>query len=359
MPITNPSIVESAIKWAISIAEDDSHGYSQIHRWGNPDYDCSSLMISAYQQAGVPVKDQGASYTGNMKSAFMSLGFMDVTATIDQNSGSGLLPGDVLLNTVHHTAMYIGEYKGKANQIVHASIDEVGGIRGPSGGDQTGLEICIRSYYRYSKGGWDVILRYPDSAVVQTTNTIVLNADTMTPYIAIFGSEYQKVNYDKLRKSKVAGVMFWAGGVYSDTRIKRTSFINPNLGKMVSDCTKANMPYALYWDARSRTHIEADAECKSLYYIVAKYPPKLGLWIHLDSTMSKLINDDILNLYYRKITEWGLKDKCGLYITPTQLNRITWSRFEDKYYLWLIDHNIDIKTIDNQILQPELFEVPD
>lgn len=48
---------EKAVTWAIEIANDPAHGYDQDNRWG-PDYDCSSLVISAWQQAGVPVKQK-------------------------------------------------------------------------------------------------------------------------------------------------------------------------------------------------------------------------------------------------------------------------------------------------------------
>ena len=47
--------IEKAVTWALAIANDNTHGYDQQYRWG-PDYDCSSLIISAWQQAGVPVK---------------------------------------------------------------------------------------------------------------------------------------------------------------------------------------------------------------------------------------------------------------------------------------------------------------
>ena len=36
-------VIEKAVEWAISIANDNSHGYDQAHRDG-PDYDCSSLI---------------------------------------------------------------------------------------------------------------------------------------------------------------------------------------------------------------------------------------------------------------------------------------------------------------------------
>ena len=61
------SVAESALSWAIKIANDPSHGYSQASRWGNPDYDCSSFVISAYKAAGVPINTAIVNYTGNMQ----------------------------------------------------------------------------------------------------------------------------------------------------------------------------------------------------------------------------------------------------------------------------------------------------
>ena len=145
-------VIEDAVEWAIGIANDDSHGYDQTNRWG-PDYDCSSLVIQAWQNAGVPVKTQGASYTGNMYDAFIACGFIDVTSQVDLSSGSGVIRGDVLLNIINHTAMSIGN-----GQIVQASINEHGETTGGQTGDQTGREIYTRSYYNYP---WDKVLRYP------------------------------------------------------------------------------------------------------------------------------------------------------------------------------------------------------
>ena len=152
-------VVQKAIDWMVNLANDNSHGYDQIYRWGERgDYDCSSAVISAYQQAGVPVKTKGATYTGNMKSVFLKCGFKDVTSQVNRSTAAGMLPGDVLLNEVHHTAMYLGN-----GQEVEASINERGGATGGQPGDQTGREILIRSYRNYP---WDCVLRFPEDGSV-------------------------------------------------------------------------------------------------------------------------------------------------------------------------------------------------
>lgn len=143
--------VEKAVSWAQHIAADPRHGYDQLMRWG-PDYDCSSLVISAFEFAGVPVKTGGAVYTGNMKKVFLQHGFRDVTSSVDLATGRGCVRGDVLLNEVKHTALYLGD-----GRIVHASANENYKATGGQTGDQTGGEICERSYYN---SPWDCILRY-------------------------------------------------------------------------------------------------------------------------------------------------------------------------------------------------------
>ena len=158
------SIIESAVNFAIGIANDDTHGYSQDanKRWGNPDYDCSTLVITSYRQAGIPLK---STFTGNMKKDFIANGFKDITASVSLANGSGLIRGDVLLNEGKHTAIYIGN-----GQIVHASSSETGGKYGKSG-DQTGREVCTRSYYNYP---WNCVLRYPEDSAKGDTVMIEL-----------------------------------------------------------------------------------------------------------------------------------------------------------------------------------------
>lgn len=147
------AVRRNAVDWMVDLCTDDSHGYSQEYRWGEEgDYDCSSAIIEAYQTAGVPVKEKGATYTGNMRKVFLANGFKDVTGDVNLVTGAGMIPGDVLLNEAHHTAMYIGD-----GQEAEASINEKGTATGGTPGDQTGKEILVRSYRNYP---WDCVLRF-------------------------------------------------------------------------------------------------------------------------------------------------------------------------------------------------------
>ena len=155
------SKIEQYTQQAINISNNNKHGYSQYNRWGNPDYDCSSLVITVVQNAGIPVKTKGATYTGNMYRPFLNSGFKDITSSINLRTGAGLKRGDILLTPNSHVEIYIGNGRN-----VGARISERGTIHG-KGGDQTGKEISTHSYYNKP---WRYILRYPESSSQQVAN---------------------------------------------------------------------------------------------------------------------------------------------------------------------------------------------
>lgn len=164
--MTRQETIEKATSWMEKTAKDNSHGYDQIYRWGEKgDYDCSAAVITAWVKAGVNLKDDGASYTGNLVQALKKNGFKEITTDVDFKTGNGLKRGDILFAKGHHTAMYCGNGKE-----VEASINEKGKATGGKPGDQTGREFLIRSYRNYP---WTNAYRYVGVKSEEKKETIV------------------------------------------------------------------------------------------------------------------------------------------------------------------------------------------
>lgn len=142
--------IENAVLFAIDIANNNYHGYSQARR-GDRDTDCSKIVIDSLKAAGF--NTGAASYTGNMLSPLLAAGFKKVTS-VNLRTGEGLLRGDVLLRPKTetrngHTAFCIGD-----GQIVQAQQDYDGKY-----GDSSGREIRIQRYY---DSPFTYVLRYGD-----------------------------------------------------------------------------------------------------------------------------------------------------------------------------------------------------
>lgn len=165
-------IRDGAVAWAKEICADQSHGYSQDSRWPSQgkDFDCSSFVISAFEAQGLKVLEAGATYTGNMEKAFLKCGFENVTSKVDRVTGKDIVAGDVILNTVSHVALSIGN-----GRIAHASGNEAGGAHNSIEGDQLAgqarEEIGMRDYYNFA----DAILRFTgknfDASSLSSTST--------------------------------------------------------------------------------------------------------------------------------------------------------------------------------------------
>ena len=158
------SKIEKALQWAVNIANDNSHGYSQSNRWG-PDYDCSSFVISALKAAGIDTGN--ATYTGNMRSNLTAHGFKWIPWSSISNA-SNLQRGDILLNAAHHTEFYLGNNKDVASHGYYGHTET---------GDQTGREICVSSYYYYP---WDGVLRYVGKDSTDDNHNPKANLESVT-----------------------------------------------------------------------------------------------------------------------------------------------------------------------------------
>lgn len=128
------------------------------------DRDCSSAIIDAYQKAGL---DVNASYTGNMRTAFLNTGKFEWW-DVDNSSAQR---GDIYLNESDHTAMCVDDGSGSYgyDALAEFSISETGGIDGAEG-DQTGGESSIHGYYNYP---WNLTLHCTDRELAERAAQIM------------------------------------------------------------------------------------------------------------------------------------------------------------------------------------------
>ncbi len=384
-------VINTAVTWAISIANDNSHRYVFGASHGDSDssgnYDCSSFASWAYKHAGV---DLVVSSTRNIKSNFENADFLAIPY-----SEQALKYGDIIFyhsGDNGHVVIYIGVQPGSnERKIVEAQ------------GSSAGILVNTFNPNRFANYQW--ILRYKnDPATIgsygymgetpsiwnnprkpqnsgeaqtvsnvewmQTGTDIYGNAigysytsqANFTPYIATVSPGADRVDYPALIQNKVSGMMFCAGWMYDSHtpgHPPRKEYINPHLKEQILECQQADLPFALYAIVRAKNRIEADKECKDLYYVVSQFPPKLGLWLYLDMHNQRLINQEILDCYYKYIVDWGLGARCGLYVDGSRLTQIEWDKYQNKFHLWLIDHvdQSTLNTINDRVLTSEFFEV--
>lgn len=159
------NVRNDAVDFAVKIANDNSHGYSQVVRSlyniTNPkSFDCSSLALTAYyyalQKNGLTEQAnylrKNCSYTGNMLK-MQNAGFEIVAR--NQTAHAQMTKGDLELNATHHVAMAIDQ-----NRIIHARSSE--GTSDTK--DNSGNEIRVQNWYLYSHG-WTHRLRFTGKGI--------------------------------------------------------------------------------------------------------------------------------------------------------------------------------------------------
>lgn len=167
--LTKEQIIQNvrndAVSFAVRIANDNSHGYSQavrsLYNTANPkSFDCSSLVLTAYYYAFLEnglveqanYLKRNCSYTGNML-RMLNAGFETVAR--NQTAHAQMIQGDIELNTTYHTALAVDK-----NNIVHARSSE--GTKDTI--NNSGNEIRTQSWYLYSHG-WTHRLRFTGKGI--------------------------------------------------------------------------------------------------------------------------------------------------------------------------------------------------
>lgn len=177
------NVKDDAVDFAVKIANDNEHGYSQrirsLYEIDDPkSFDCSSLVCTAYYYAFLKngLTEQArylkehCSYTGNMLN-MTNVGFEIVAR--NQTAHAQMQKGDLELNEHYHVAMAIDK-----DNIVHARSAE--GTTNTI--DDSGNEIRTQAWYLYNPnhGGWTHRLRFTGKEIDFAGLTTDTNAPSNT-----------------------------------------------------------------------------------------------------------------------------------------------------------------------------------
>ena len=177
----------------------------------------------------------------------------------------------------------------------------------------------------------------------------------LTPYIITISSNTLSVDYRALKSIGICGVMIELGCLY-DSIYREKEYKNPKLDSQINSAISVGLPYGLYTIVKARNVEEAKREIESLKIWIQRYSQNLGLWLRLELSASKSINNDIIDIYYSRLAELGLAERIGFYATPDQIAKIDWDKYCDKWYLWLDKHVTNVLEL-NELLTPEFFVI--
>lgn len=193
------SVVDDAVNWAVAVANDDAHwGYHWTDGWGGQGYHCIGFVMSAYKAAGY---DMGSCQCVKFPEKSARYGFVDVTSSVDLNSGAGLEKGDVLWmehpgGKHGHVELYIGDGMLAGARGL--------GINNDIPGDQDGNEISV---IPYTNLGWQRVYRPPASLrspaiVVEQIQDPIVIENVSTP-IVVENIHHHYVMAERLEKNLV------------------------------------------------------------------------------------------------------------------------------------------------------------
>ena len=199
---------------------------------------------------------------------------------------------------------------------------------------------------------------YPNSFEYAQSGTYALVTDPsdIHAYMVTVDRTTKDINADKLKELQIIGMLIEAGYLYDVVHMEQKTYVSPKLDSQVALAKNNDIPYGLYAIVRARNTKEADEELKWLRIYIQKYVPTLGVWLKLELTNSTATNDQIISKYKDILERSGLKGKMGLYVTRSQLSKISWSRWQDDFLLWLVDHVDNISDVDS-VLTPTFFDL--
>ena len=214
---------------------------------------------------------------------------------------------------------------------------------------------CTLQYITNPETGEVTAAGFGDSTAMTVDVLSLIDYTKFTPYVATLDRTVTDVDYKKLKDAGVNIVMIEAGRLFNSQHQVVERYANPQLDKQVIEAGKVSIPYGLLADVRAKNIDEANAELKELTLLIQKYTPPYGVWIHLNLSATKAVNNRIVDRYAFVLQALGLKDKIGLYATREQMKHIEWnSNRQNTWYLWLNNHVKKASQL-TQLQSPEFF----
>lgn len=176
----------------------------------------------------------------------------------------------------------------------------------------------------------------------------------LTPYVVTVDRNVGTIDYGRLKNIRVSGVVLEAGYLYDNIHLQVSSFMNPKLQAQIQAVENADLSYGFFFYGRARNTDEAALEIKELSTIVRVHPPKLGIWIVLNLVRSQEVNNMIVDRYYDELVKLGFQNQVGFYVTPSQLKMVDWSKYQETWFLWLVDSVESTSELDT-LLTPDFF----
>lgn len=181
----------------------------------------------------------------------------------------------------------------------------------------------------------------------------------INPYIITFdrNTDTKKIDFDKLQENGVVGAILEYGALYDAYHLKYNTYKQPKFEEQKKLLDSHNLEYGYLVTTRARSTEEAASELNELIPILRTRPPRLGVWVKLDLSISKERNNAIISAYQKCLISLGFKKKIGLLTTREDAEKkFTWTKFQDEWLLW-VDEHVKEESELKQLLKPDFFDI--
>jgi len=339
----------------------------------NMEYNSATQFYNKYKLScpaeSVPFVVLPASFTLNGKKASELIGYCALVVNTDTNNAQASIIGNIggtgQIDTVSVRAGWgVGADPRYPSQVSTPNI--VGNFKIAIFDDFTPEWSAETSLINQIESECSRRLAASLVELNQNARAMELSGGTMSPesidptmiekyMLTVDRNTTSSFSYSRAKDLGVVGMMIEAGSItsYSSSKGNR-SFINPKLEEQIRAADDNKLDYAFFMDARARNKMEVQQEMHLLSYVTNKWPPILGMWLKIQLTQSKNVNDDIIDEYYTQLVKLGFIGNVGLYCGRNQLQQIDW-KSHSKHWYWLMVDTVSNVGVLDELLTPEFF----